>query len=233
MSRLAAIVLLVLSAFAWRAVAEDAAAPGPHGGSWLEVPDNPARFEVVTDEKLKRATVYAFEKDGTTPLPLKDAPELKLLGAESPLPGKALALKDGTSSEFEFEAPDPKTDAAEPAPPAPSWLHVGTDVGHLEMTYLEKKGRVFIRVFDKDGKAPLPLKDAPRLNLDTMEGAVQLVGKAVGLKDGAASQFEFEGGDLKAGPPALSSRFAVRVGAKQYQVDLVDRNHGHSHGPPK
>ena len=232
-------ILPFLLALALNARTEDAPA-GPHGGIWLEVPGAETRFEVVFEKERKRAVAYVLEADGKTPVALKSAPALKLdaLDDKAPLAGKALNLKDGVASEFEFEAVVPEEKPAGDPPPNSGphggmWLDVGSHSILLEFAHNQKLGRGTVWVLDKDGATPFGLKDAPLFNLDAIEGPIQLTGKAIGLKDGLANQFEFEAPELKTAPPGLASRFVLRIDGKQYNAPMTNREHGHSHGPKK
>ncbi|MBI2919545.1 MAG: hypothetical protein HYY18_00505 [Planctomycetes bacterium] len=225
-------------AFALCAATEDAPV-GPHGGSWLELPGAAAKFEVVYEKERKRAVAYAFEPDGKTPAQLKTAPELKLdaLDDKAPLSGKALNVKEGAAHEFEFEREPEEKPAGDPPPNSGPhggmWLDIASHSALLELKHEQALGRATIWVMDKDGETPFGLKESPVFNLDGFEGPVQIPGKAIGLKEGLASRFEYESPDLKVGPPGLASRIVLRIDGKQYNAPMINREHGHSHGPKK
>jgi hypothetical protein len=79
-------------------------------------------------------------------------------------------------------------------------------------------------VFDKDGKTPLALKDAPRINLKAADGNKQLETKPVESKDGLVAQFEVVDGALKVHP--LNARIAIAIGELKYNIKMDD-GHGH------
>lgn len=240
MNRLATAVLLAATALlAWT---EDPVPAPPHGGKWLDVPDSPARFEIVWSKDKKSATVYSMDKAGAAPSPLKDAPELLLptLDEKSPILGRALNLKDGLASEFEFRVPPagdgqpPKEFPPNSGPHGGAWVDIPGHTALIELVHDAKNGRAIIWILAEDGVKPFPVADAPEFNVDTpMDGFVQVTGKAVGLKDGSASRFDFEGADLAQRPPGGGSRFALRIAGKPYQAPIINREHGHMHGPKR
>lgn len=220
---------------------EPAASPlPPHKGTWIEAPAVAARLELVLAKDKKSALVYSFDKDGATPLGLKDAPELTVpaIDEKTPILGKALNLKDGVASEFEFKLP-PAGDGELAKDPAPvlgphggAWVDIPGTKTYFEFLHDVKLGRVTIWVYGDDGKSPVPLRETPVFNVDTpMDGFVPVEGKAVGLKDGTASRFDFEGADFNQRAPGGGSRFAVRIDGKPFQAPIINREHGHMHGP--
>lgn len=235
-------VLVCLAALLPAVSEEPVPAPAaPHkGGVWVEVPGVDARLERVVAKDKKSAAVYSFEQDGKTPKGLKDAPELTIpaLSETTPLRGRALNLKDGTATEFEFKmlpAGDGELAKEPPANRGPhggEWIDIpGTKV-YFELVHDLKLGRVTIWAYGDDGKTPAPLADAPVFNVDTpLDGFVQVDGKAVGLKDGVASRFDFEGADFNQRAPGGASRFTIRMDGKPYQAPIINREHGHMHGP--
>ena len=234
-----AALLAAMAVLAWT---EDPAPAGPHGGSWLDVPDAPARFEIVWSKDKKSATVYALDKAGMAPAGLKDAPEFLLptLDEKTPCRGRALNLKDGVATEFEFRVPPagdgeiPKELPPNTGPHGGSWIDISGHTSLFELLYDARNGRAIVWVFEADGVKPLSLADAPKFNVDTpMDGFVLVTGKAVGMKDGVACRFDFEGADLARRPPSGGSEFALRINGKPYRAPIINREHGHMHGPTK
>ncbi|MEK7469667.1 MAG: hypothetical protein AAB074_20015 [Planctomycetota bacterium] len=222
---------------------EPAPVPSPphKDGAWLEVPDFKGRLEIVMSKDKKSATVYSLDQDGKTPVGLKTAPELKIpaLDEAATLRGRALNLKEGTASDFEFRVPPAgdgdlaKDPPARLGPHGGEWVDVSGPKGiYFEYVYNAKLGRVSIWFYGEDGKTPLLLADSPVFNVDTpLDGMVSLPGKAVALQDGTASRFDYEGADLAARPPGGGSRFSIQYGGKPYQAPIINREHGHMHGP--
>lgn len=234
--------LAVLAATALAAWTEDAAPTPPHGGAWLDVPGATGKFEIVWARDRKSATLYSLDKDGKTPLALKTAPEVTLeaLDPKTLLRGRALNLKDGSASEFDVRVPPPGDGVPPKEPPPNSGPHGGSWIdipGHdalIEFLHDPKNGRAVVWFLDSTGENPFPIADAPEFNIDTpLDGFVQVTGVAVGLKDGSASRFDFEGADLAQRPPGGASRFALKIGGKPYQAPVLNREHGHMHGPRK
>lgn len=110
------------------------------------------------------------------------------------------------------------------APHGGQMLVVGEEIAHIEIVLDEKAGKLTLYVFDKDGKTPLALKDAPRINLKAADGNKQLETKPIESKDGLAAQFEVVDGALKAHP--LNARIAIAIGELKYNIKMDD-GHGH------
>jgi hypothetical protein len=104
-------------------------------------------------------------------------------------------------------------------------LEVGEEAAHIEVVHDEKAGKLTLYILGKDQKTAVALPEAPKLNLKTDKGNLQLATKAVGPKDGAASQFEVTDDALKADP--LNGRIALTLDGKKYNVKLAD-DHGHA-----
>lgn len=109
-------------------------------------------------------------------------------------------------------------------------LEVGEEVAHLEIVHGPKEGMVTIYVLDGKAEKAVAIKDAPKLNLMTADGAKQLAMKAVEAdKEGMASQFEAKDDALKADP--LKGRIAITIGEKKYNVEIKEAggHEGHDH----
>lgn len=108
-------------------------------------------------------------------------------------------------------------------------LEVGEEVAHLELVHDPQDGSVKVYVLDGKADKAVAIRDAPKLNLMTEDGAKQVLMKAVEPdKDGAASLFEAEDDALKADP--LKGRIAVVIGEKKYSVEINEPGgHGHDH----
>lgn len=109
-------------------------------------------------------------------------------------------------------------------------LEVGEEVAHLELVHDPKEGTARIYVLDGKAEKAVAIKDAPKMNLMTEDGAKQLVMKAVEAdKEGMASLFEAKDDALKADP--LKGRIAVVIGDKKYNVDIREAggHDGHDH----
>ncbi len=105
-------------------------------------------------------------------------------------------------------------------------LEVGAEVAHLELVHDAKEGKVTIFVLDGKAEKAVAIKDAPKVNLMTDDGAKQVVTKAVDPdKEGLASQFEAKDDALKADP--LKGRIAITIGEKKYNVDIKEGGDGH------
>ncbi len=109
-------------------------------------------------------------------------------------------------------------------------LEVGEEVAHLELVRNAKEGTATIYVLDGKAEKAVAIKDAPKLNLMTADGAKQIATKAVEPdKEGLASQFEAKDDALKADP--LKGRIAITIGEKKYNVEIkeADGHEGHDH----
>ncbi|MEK7466798.1 MAG: hypothetical protein AAB074_05215 [Planctomycetota bacterium] len=107
-------------------------------------------------------------------------------------------------------------------------LEVGEEVAHLELVRDEKEGKATIYVLDAKAEKGVAIKDAPKFNLTTKDGARQLVTNAVEPdKEGLASRFEATDEALKA--HALDGRIAVTIDGKKYNIDLPKEEHDHDH----
>lgn len=99
---------------------------------------------------------------------------------------------------------------------------------HVELIHDHAAGKTALHLVAKDGKSPVAIKDAPKINLKAKSGNKQIVMKAVNPgQDGAASHFEASDEGFKADP--LDGRIAILKGGKQYNVKL-DAHFGHGHG---
>jgi hypothetical protein len=137
-----------------------------------------------------------------------------------------LALTVGTPA---VAGDDHDHDHDEHKPPHGGFLlEVGDHVAHVEVVHDAKDGKVTLYVLDKEAKEAVKIKDAPKLNLMTEDGAVQVETKAVEAdKEGLASQFEAKSDALKADP--LKGRIAIVIGEKKYNVEIVEDEHDHDH----
>lgn len=136
----------------------------------------------------------------------------------------ALACRAGDEKKEEKKEEEHK------APHGGVLLEVGEEVAHLELVHDEKEGKATIYVLDAKAEKTVAIKDAPKVNLMTEDGAKQLVTKAVEAdKEGLASQFEVTDDALKADP--LKGRISVTIGDKKYNVDIKepDEHEGHDH----
>jgi hypothetical protein len=107
-------------------------------------------------------------------------------------------------------------------------LEVGEDVAHLELVRDEKEGKATIYVLDAKAEKGVAIKDAPKINLTTKDGAKQVLTKAVEPdKEGMASHFEAQDDSLKA--HELSGRISVTIDGKKYNIDLPKEEHDHDH----
>ncbi|MCC6741118.1 MAG: hypothetical protein IT452_18910 [Planctomycetia bacterium] len=109
-------------------------------------------------------------------------------------------------------------------------LEVGEELAHLELVHDPKEGTAKIYVLDGKAEKAVAIKDAPKINLMTEDGAKQLVTKAVEAdKEGKASLFEAKDDALKADP--LKGRIAVVIGDRKYSVDIEEHagHEGHDH----
>ncbi|MCW8131965.1 MAG: hypothetical protein KIS92_16585 [Planctomycetota bacterium] len=93
------------------------------------------------------------------------------------------------------------------------------DDTHAELMHDEKAGKLTLYLIGKDGKTPVAIKDAPKLNLKAKDGNKQIEMKAVDAKEGAASQYEATDDALKADP--LDGRISITLAdGKKYNVKL-------------
>lgn len=93
------------------------------------------------------------------------------------------------------------------------------DDTHAEIVHDEKSGKLSLYLLGKYMKAPVAIKDAPKINLKAKEGNKQIAMKVVDAKDGVASHFEATDDALKADP--LQGRIAITLGdGKSYHVNL-------------
>ncbi|KAF0245844.1 MAG: hypothetical protein FD180_1256 [Planctomycetota bacterium] len=107
-------------------------------------------------------------------------------------------------------------------------LEVGEEVAHLELVRDEKEGKLTIYVLDAKAEKAVTIKDVPKINLTTKDGAKQVVTEAFEPdKEGLASQFEATNDELKA--HVLEGRIAVTIGGKKYNIDLPKDKHDHDH----
>lgn len=127
-------------------------------------------------------------------------------------------------------AADEKKEEEHKAPHGGVLLEVGEEVAHLELVHDPKEGTATIYLLDGKAEKAVAIKDAPKLNLMTADGAKQVVTKAVEPdKEGLASQFVAKDDALKADP--LKGRIAITIGDKKYNVDIKepDEHEGHDH----
>jgi hypothetical protein len=106
-------------------------------------------------------------------------------------------------------------------------LEVGEEVAHIELVHDAKAGKATLYILGADAKTAKAIKEAPKLNLKTDKGNKQLDTKAVGGKDGAASEYEASGDELKA--EHLKGRIAIDIDGKKHNVDLVEGKDHHHH----
>lgn len=124
---------------------------------------------------------------------------------------------------------DEKKEEEHKAPHGGVLLEVGEEIAHLELVHDAKEGKATIYVLDGKAEKAVAIKDAPKINLMTADGAKQIVTKAVEPdKEGLASQFEAKDDALKADP--LKGRIAITIGEKKYNVELKEGEDGHDHG---
>jgi len=73
-----------------------------HGGFLVEGREGAFHIELVHDEKAGSVKFYLTGKEGKNPLPIADAPELKLVTAKGPkvLKSTAVGCTGGESAEF-------------------------------------------------------------------------------------------------------------------------------------
>ncbi len=102
------------------------------------------------------------------------------------------------------------------------------DDTHAELVHDQAAGKLTLYLLGKDGKTPVAIKDAPKINLKAKAGNRQVPMKAVNpAADGSASQFEAADEGFKADP--LDGRIAITLGGKPYHIQL-DAHFGHDHG---
>ena len=107
-------------------------------------------------------------------------------------------------------------------------LEVGEKVAHLELVRDEKEGTVTIYVLDAKAEKGVAIRNPPKINLTTKDGAKQVVTKAVEPdKEGLASRFEATDEALKT--HALEGRIAVTIDGKKFNIDLPKEKHDHDH----
>lgn len=115
-------------------------------------------------------------------------------------------------------------------------LEVGDHVAHIEFVHDEKHGKVVLHVLDKEGKS-LGIGDAPRLNLTYEDGKkekkMQIVAKAINLKDGKSHEFEAE--DKLFNSEDFEGKISIKIKGKTYRVELHhhDEHEGHDHDDHK
>jgi hypothetical protein len=97
-------------------------------------------------------------------------------------------------------------------------LEVGEEVAHVEVVHDAKAGKITLYILGGDAKTELAVKETPKVNLKSEKGGKQLETKAVGGKEGAASQFEATDEALKVESP--KGRIVLVVADKKYNIDL-------------
>ena len=138
-----------------------------------------------------------------------------------------LAVAIGLLGAPAFLRADEKEEEPEP-PHGGALLEIGEHVAHIELVHEPDKGRVVLYILDAKVEKPVAIKDAPKLNLMTADGAKQVLSKAVEPdKDGMASQFEANDDLLKADP--LKGRIAVVFDGKKYNVEIKEAEGEHEH----
>ena len=109
-------------------------------------------------------------------------------------------------------------------------LVVSTQDGkaHVEVAHDQAQGRIDLYILDEDSSTSLPIADAPRINLKTANGPVQIQTIPVGAA-GTASQFGATNRAFES--DHLEGQLVLLAHGKQYLVTLPEHDHaaGHTH----